>query len=158
MHKLLLVGPTGSGKTHRLQHLAAAHAADPAATTWAIDPHAELVGADRRTDFDGAAQMLADALALIDERTGRSEEHIPTAAEPRVLILIDDADDLMARHEPTCGQLHRLATTGRRAAVHTALTAQSTTLQAWRLAELRDHYLNPATAEHLPRRHSGDED
>ncbi|MER6364457.1 AAA family ATPase [Kitasatospora sp. NPDC001527] len=158
MHKLLLVGPTGSGKTHRLQHLAAAYAADPTAVIWAIDPHTQLVGADRRTGHDGAAQMLADALALVDARAARSDEHTPTEAEPRVLLLIDEADELMAQQKPTVEQLLRLVATGRRFAVGTALAVRDTTLQTWQWADLRDHYLSPDTAEHLPRRHSGEED
>ncbi|WP_380286551.1 ATP-binding protein [Kitasatospora purpeofusca] len=65
----LIVGPTGSGKTHTLQQLIAQAAADPTATTWAIEPRRDsLTTADRHTDFDGAERMLDQLLDLARER------------------------------------------------------------------------------------------
>ncbi|MFF2080612.1 ATP-binding protein [Kitasatospora sp. NPDC058162] len=140
----LIVGPTGSGKSHALQQLIAQAATDPATTTWAITPRSELATADRRATPDGAEQMLADALALVDQRNAylrdaRQRTHQPTQAEPRIRLLIDEAEHLL-RRETTAEQLYRLVTTGRPAAVETVVAVSDLRLETWPLA-LRDHYV-----------------
>ncbi len=153
---LLLVGPNGSGKSHRFQQLIAMHAADPTSTTWAVDPHHELTAADRHTTPDGAEQFLTDALALVEQRNSRGREHTATEAEPRVLLLVDEAEQLL-RQQPLADLLHRLAVTGRKAGVETALAVRDTTLQVWPLG-LRQQYLTPENAEVLPpRRHHAED-
>ncbi|MFJ2781543.1 hypothetical protein [Kitasatospora sp. NPDC087315] len=76
--KLLIIGRTGSGKTHRLQQLIAAHTDDPTTTAWAITPYDELDGADRHTHLDGAEQLLTDLLAEVDKRYASGHEHTPS--------------------------------------------------------------------------------
>ncbi|MFJ9447143.1 ATP-binding protein [Kitasatospora sp. NPDC101235] len=140
----LIVGPTGSGKSHTLQQLIAQAATDPATTTWAITPRSELTAADRHTTPDGAEQMLTHALAIVDQRNAtlrdaRQRAHQPTPTAPRIRLLIDEAEHLL-RHEPLAEQLHRLVTTGRPAAVETVVAVSDLRLNLWPL-DLRDHYL-----------------
>ncbi|MER8103861.1 type IV secretory system conjugative DNA transfer family protein [Kitasatospora sp. NPDC094016] len=140
----LIVGPTGSGKTRHLRQLIAEAATDPATTTWAIDPRGELTTADRRATLDDAEQMLALALAVVDQRTTaphntRQHAHQPTADEPRIRLLIDEAEHLL-RRETTAEQLYTLVTTGRPAAIETVIAVNDLRLSTWPL-DLRDHYL-----------------
>ncbi|MFE7194023.1 AAA family ATPase [Kitasatospora sp. NPDC057541] len=146
-HTHLLVGTTGSGKTHTLQRLAARAAADPTATTWAIEPahHATLTTpADRCADFDGAERLLDQLLDLARERAAAcvaagSTTHTPTGDQPRVLLLIDAADHLLRR--PRVGeQLQDLVVTGRALAIETAIAANHLRLDVWPLG-LRDQLL-----------------
>ena len=145
----LILGPNGSGKTRRLQQLIAQAAADPATTTWVIDPRGELTAADRHTTSDGAEQLLADLLAEVDKRHARPSDHQPTQAEPRIRLLVDEAEQLL-RRAPLAEQLYRLTVTGRSAGVDTVLAAATTRLDVWPLA-LRAHY-SPETTETLPPR------
>ncbi|MEU4301937.1 AAA family ATPase [Kitasatospora aureofaciens] len=140
----LIVGPTGSGKSYRLQQLIAQAATEEATTTWAITPRSELAAADRRATPDGAEQMLNHALAIVDQRNAalrdaRQRTHQPTAAEPRIRLLIDEAEHLL-RRETAAEQLYSLVTTGRPAAVETVVAVADLRLSTWPLA-LRDHYL-----------------
>ncbi|MFD9685155.1 ATP-binding protein [Kitasatospora sp. NPDC059146] len=140
----LIVGPTGSGKSRHLQELITQPATGPATTTWAITPRSELAAADRRATPDGAEQMLDHALTIVDQRNARLRDarqraHQPTQAEPRVRLLIDEAEHLL-RRETTAEQLYRLVTTGRPAAVETVIAVADLRLSTWPYG-LRDHCL-----------------
>ncbi|MFF4384448.1 ATP-binding protein [Kitasatospora sp. NPDC001547] len=162
-HTHLLVGTTGSGKTHTLQQLAARAAADPTATTWVIEPahHASLTTiADRYADFDGAEQMLDQLLDLAHQRATACQQqdraaHTPSEDQPRVLLLIDEADHLL--RQPQVGeQLQELVVTGRALAIETAVAANHLRLDVWPLG-LRDQLLSGDITVHgTPDRHSAD--
>ncbi|MFJ2191583.1 AAA family ATPase [Kitasatospora sp. NPDC087861] len=143
----LIIGTTGSGKSHTLQQLITQAADDPATTTWAITPRSELDAADRHTTPDGAQQMLNHALAIVDQRNTALRDarqlneaepptHQPTRTEPRIRLLIDEAEHLL-RRRPLTEQLYRLAITGRAAAVETVIAVSDLRL----LLDLRERYL-----------------
>ncbi|MFE2174399.1 ATP-binding protein [Kitasatospora sp. NPDC059462] len=146
-HTHLLVGTTGSGKTYTLQQLAARAATDPTTTVWAIEPahHATLTAtADRCADFDGAEQMLDQVLDLARRRAAAcvaagSTAHTPAEEQPRVLLLIDEADNLLRRPR-VAEQLQELVVTGRALAIETAVAANHLRLDVWPLG-LRDQLL-----------------
>ncbi len=145
-HTHLVLGRSGSGKTRTLQRLITEAAADPAVTTWAIEPARRdaLSAADRHATTESAEQLLDQALGLLAQRrdaciaTG-SNAHTPTAAEPRVLLLIDEAEYLL-RQTRAAEQLHELVVTGRVLAVDIALAASHLFLDVWPFG-LRDHFL-----------------
>ncbi|MEU3564141.1 hypothetical protein [Kitasatospora sp. NPDC006786] len=159
MTNRLIIGRTGSGKTHRLQELIDAHAADPTTTVWAITPTPELAGADRHTDPDGAEQLLTELLAEVDRRHARGHEHTPTQAEPHIRLIVDRVELVHEQlGDAKFGHLlHRLAVTGRKAAVDTVLTASTTHLDAWPDG-VRQHFDQPERTEILPDRRQTDED
>ncbi|MFF7459118.1 type IV secretory system conjugative DNA transfer family protein [Kitasatospora sp. NPDC008115] len=145
-HTHLVVGTTGSGKTHTLQQLAARATTDPTATTWAIEPRRDglTTTADRCADFDGAEQMLDQVLDLARQRAAAcvatgSTAHTPTEDQPRILLLIDEADHLLCRPRPA-EQLQELIATGRALAIETAVAASTLRLDVWPL-DLRDQLL-----------------
>ncbi|MER8188200.1 AAA family ATPase [Kitasatospora sp. NPDC094015] len=145
-HTHLVLGRAGSGKTRTLQQLITENAADPIVTTWAIEParRNNLTAADRHTTTESAEQLLDQALDLLAQRrdactaTGRTA-HTPTAAEPRVLLLIDEAEHLLRQARPV-EQLHELVVTGRALAVETAVATSHLFLDVWPL-DLRECYL-----------------
>jgi hypothetical protein len=136
----LILGRTGTGKTHQLQQLIDQAASDPAIATWVIEPAGRngLTGADRHATTDTAEQLLTDALAIIDQR--HVKQHIPTEAEPRIRVLIDAAEHLLRHQTSAADLLYRVVVTGRAAAVDTAVTASEMYLDVWPY-ELRNHYL-----------------
>ncbi|MEE1821223.1 ATP-binding protein [Streptomyces sp. BE20] len=159
-HTHLLLGTTGSGKTHTLQRLAA----DPTTTTRAIEParHATLTTvADLCADFDDAEQILDQVLDLARRRaqacvaTG-SEAHTPTEDQPRILLLIGEADHLLRRQPGLADRLQEIVTTGRPLAIETAVAASNLFLDVWPL-DLRAQLLaGDITIHGTPDRHSGD--
>ncbi|MCX5216144.1 type IV secretory system conjugative DNA transfer family protein [Kitasatospora sp. NBC_00240] len=139
----LIVGRAGSGKTRTIEQLIAAEkaACGPAVAVWGIEPTGQrLAGLDRTVDVDQAAQLLTEALTVVAERTARGRDHEPTAAEPHIRIVIDGAEPVL-RDTETAGLLHRLAATGRTAAVTTTLTTFGMTAATWPPA-LRRHYVH----------------
>ncbi|GAA1108315.1 hypothetical protein [Kitasatospora arboriphila] len=138
----LIVGRPGSGKTRTLQQLIAAEklAANGAVTVWGIQGTASgsLAGADRTVGADQAAELLTEALAVVAERTARRREYEPTTAEPRIKLVIDDAEPVL-RDTKAAELLHRLVVTGRTAAVETIVAASDMTAATWP-ADLRRHY------------------
>ncbi|MFE4398724.1 MULTISPECIES: ATP-binding protein [Streptomycetaceae] len=160
-HTHLLVGTAGSGKTHTLQRLADRAAADPTATAWAIEPRRDsLTAVDRHADFDGAEQMLDQVLDLARRRTAAcvaagSTAHTPTEDQPRVLLLIDAADQLLRRRR-VAEQLQELVVTGRDLAIETAVATRNLRLDVWPLG-LRDRLLaGDLTVHGTPDRYTAD--
>ncbi|MFJ6777451.1 hypothetical protein ACIQOV_41950 [Kitasatospora sp. NPDC091257] len=155
----LIIGRTGSGKTHRLQQLITAHADDPTTTVWAITPYDELDGADRHTHIDGAEQLLTDVLTEVDRRYASGHEHTPTEAEPRIRLIVDQVDlahELLGKSAPFGHLLTRVAVIGRKAGVDIVLTASTTHLDRWPVG-LHRHFDRPGTTEILPSRRHDDE-
>ncbi|MCU7827319.1 hypothetical protein [Kitasatospora sp. DSM 101779] len=140
----LIVGRACSGKTRTLQQLIAAEKAahGPAVAVWGIEPTGpgRMAGLDRTVGADQAAALLTEALAVVAERTARHRDHEPTPNEPRIRIVIDDAEPVL-RDTETAHLLHRLAATGRTAAVTTIVAASDMTAATW-LPALRRHYVN----------------
>ncbi|WP_238847137.1 FtsK/SpoIIIE domain-containing protein [Nocardia arthritidis] len=108
---ILLAGATGSGKGGVLWSLIAG--LGPAikaglVDVWVADPKGGMeFGLGRKLwvrfsyDADGILAMLAEAVKLMQERAARLREagvrkHIPTAEEPLIVIIIDEAAALSA--------------------------------------------------------------
>jgi ABC-type glutathione transport system ATPase component len=138
----LIVGPSGSGKSFTIEQLIAAEklAADNTVTIWGIQGTASgsLAGADRTVGADQATQLLTEVLTVIDERTACGRVHEPTAAEPRIKLVIDDAEPVLRDYQ-AAGLLRRLAVTARAAAVETVVAVSDLAPDSWPFG-LRGHY------------------
>ncbi|GAA2121440.1 hypothetical protein GCM10009759_71160 [Kitasatospora saccharophila] len=138
----LITGRLGSGKTRTIEQLIATEKLThgPAVTVWGIETAApgRLTGLDRTADADQAVQLLTKASALAGRRFAHAHqrEYEPSAAEPRLLLVIDDAEPLLADTE-AAGLLQFLAVIGRKSGVETVLAATDTRLNVWPPALLR---------------------
>ncbi|WP_404870980.1 ATP-binding protein (plasmid) [Kitasatospora griseola] len=146
-HTHLLVGTTGSGKTHTLQQLIDQATTDSTVTTWAIEParRGNLTAADRHTTTETAEQLLDQVLDLARQRATACQQqghtaHTPTEDQPRVLLLIDEADHLLRRQPARARQLEEIAATTRPLGIETAVATNSVLLDVWPLG-LREQLL-----------------
>ncbi len=109
--QVLVVGATGSGKGSVIWSIIRALAngvASGLVELWGFDPKGgmELGGGlplfarFAYRDFDQMADMLEEALAVAQARAdrlrGRTRQHIPTSAEPLIVIIIDELAALTA--------------------------------------------------------------
>jgi S-DNA-T family DNA segregation ATPase FtsK/SpoIIIE len=109
--QVLVVGATGAGKGSVIWSLVAALAGGVAAGVvelWALDPKGGMeLGAGERlftrfacTDFKAMADMLDEALKTAQARAARlrgiTRQHIPTVADPLIVIVIDELAALTA--------------------------------------------------------------
>jgi len=108
---VLLAGVTGSGKGSVLWSLLRGLAPvirSGVVAVWAVDPKGGMeLGLGRRVftrfahaDYADMAQLLEDAVAVMKDRTARlmgvTRQHEPTAADPLLLVVVDEVANLTA--------------------------------------------------------------
>ncbi|MFD9061433.1 hypothetical protein ACFVZ3_07945 [Kitasatospora purpeofusca] len=135
----LIVGRPGSGRTRTVEQLIATEklTSGPTVTVWGIEPTrpGRLRGPDRTADADQAVQLLTEAAAIAGRRLGNGSgrEYEPTAAEPRIQVVIDGAEPLL-RDTEAAGLLQFLVVVGRTTGVETVLAVTDTGLDTWPIA------------------------
>ncbi|MFD7734315.1 hypothetical protein ACFV6F_28550 [Kitasatospora phosalacinea] len=130
----LITGTARSGKTRAVEQLVAVEKLThgPAVTVWGIETATpgRLTGLDRAADTDQAVQLLTEAAAIAGRRLAHANDYKPSTIEPRLLLVVDGAEPLLADTE-AAGLLQFLAVVGRKSGVETVLTAADTRLDAW---------------------------